>query len=258
LAAYGGSPDAAASLKAFEAQFRTKGQAAKSSMGQSARRFFQASSAVVGVAWLLAPITSAIINSQPSHASETQATPPIRGRDCLQIDKLFDVKLPRSWFAPTSASCSTDAKNIAVTDGIRAFVTGPNISEMVRWQEPQSFCEGTAVTAVALSSKGEVFVARENDCHLWPADTECKRSPLDAPQAQLQSAALDGAQGIAVWRGRIVMLEPSGRSWAMAGALPMPKLDALPSWSFGAIHEDEALAMTDTGELYHFSFSLRQ
>lgn len=160
LAAYGGSPDAAASLKAFEAQFRTKGQAAKSSMGQSARRFFQASSAVVGVAWLLAPITSAIINSQPSHASETPATPPIPGRDSLQIDKLFDVKLPRSWFAPTSASCSPDAKNIAVTDGIRAFVTGPNISEMVRWQEPQSFCEGPAVTAVALSSKGEVLVAR--------------------------------------------------------------------------------------------------
>ena len=30
-----------------------------------------------------------------------------------------------------------------------------------------------------------------------------------------------------MWRGRIVMLEPSGRSWAMAGVLPKPKLDAL-------------------------------
>ena len=35
------------------------------------------------------------------------------------------------------------------------------------------------------------------------------------------------ATGIAVWRGRIVMLESSGRSWAIAGALPMPKLDTL-------------------------------
>ena len=38
----------------------------------------------------------------------------------------------------------------------------------------------------------------------------------------------------------------------------LPLLTVRPSWSFGAIHEDEALAMTDTGELYHFSFSLRQ
>ena len=38
----------------------------------------------------------------------------------------------------------------------------------------------------------------------------------------------------------------------------VPQRCSRPSWSFGAIHDDEALAMTDTGELYHFSFARRQ
>ena len=161
LAAYGGAPDAAASLKAFEAQFRTKGQAAKSSMGQSARRFFQASSAVVGVAWLLAPITSGIINSQPSQTGRETSEQPVHDDQGLPIQKLFEVEMPRSWLVPTSASCSKDAMQIALSDGIRAFVGIKDTSNKSwLWHGPQSFCEGASVAAVTLSPDGKLLAAR--------------------------------------------------------------------------------------------------
>eukprot|EP00438_Fugacium_kawagutii_P024940 Skav213197 [mRNA] locus=scaffold2826:295054:297366:+ [translate_table: standard] len=57
------------------------------------------------------------------------------------------------------------------------------------------------------------------------------------------------------------MLERSGRTWEVAGALPMPKLaDRSQSltWTFGALSGDEALAMTSAGALYRFRLSLRE
>ena len=180
LAAYGGAPDAAASLKAFEAQFRTKGQAAKSSMGQSARRFFQASSAVVSIAWLLAPITSAIINAQPSEARETLASlnqtrlaihleneghrniafanPPKESIKFLK--QLYSFKMPRSWFFTAFASCTSSSDlsaDFGVSDGLRAFTSRSPGNAL--WKGPIS-CDGTAVAAIALSSTGEVFAQR--------------------------------------------------------------------------------------------------
>lgn len=79
----------------------------------------------------------------------------------LPIQKLFEVELPRSWLVPTSASCSKDAMQIALSDGIRAFVGIKDASNKSwLWHGPQSFCEGASVAAVTLSPDGKLLAAR--------------------------------------------------------------------------------------------------
>ena len=160
LAAYGGWRDAACSLKSFEAQFRTKGHAANSSMGESARRFFQASAALVSVAWLVAPMTSLVVN-----LSQPDVTTPEADMDpgfFLSVMKISETALPRSWMIPSSASCTPDAQQLIVSDGVRAYWSRMNETGY-GWLGPSLSCSGAFISAVAFSG-GDAIAARILSC----------------------------------------------------------------------------------------------
>lgn len=165
-------------------------------MGRSARRFFQASCLVVSIAWLLAPVASLIINRQPRARHE--AVVPLR--------RLRTLPLPRPWLQVRAASCS--GQRLAVSDGLRAY------SWNGTWQGPMAHCDGAPVASVGLS--GERLYAGGEDRMLWPL----QRCPQR--HSEFEAIALDQLQGLALWNGELVMLEPHGDAWQVAGALPQP------------------------------------
>ena len=164
LAAYGGCPDAASSLTAFEAQFRTKGHAANSSMGESARRFFQASAALVSIAWLVAPLTSLVVNlGHPDMQADSSSneTADLNGDDSqrLSVVQISEIDLPRPWVVPVSASCANDGMQLIMTDGVRAFWSAANSTNST-WLGPLASCSGAPISAVALTKAGKAVAAR--------------------------------------------------------------------------------------------------
>eukprot|EP00929_Paragymnodinium_shiwhaense_P044022 TRINITY_DN22586_c0_g1_i1.p1 TRINITY_DN22586_c0_g1~~TRINITY_DN22586_c0_g1_i1.p1 ORF type:complete len:1031 (+),score=217.70 TRINITY_DN22586_c0_g1_i1:104-3196(+) len=273
LAQYGGLP--CDGVLDFEAQFRTKGLDATRPMGATARRFFELNLGVAFTGWLLAFIYCCNghrphdADAVPAAAASMLSTMPARRATVLSRESL---RLPRSWFHPSSLTCDDEGRRLAVSDGVRAYVHDPDL----RWSMPLAAPDGGHAAAVAFRPDGTAVVMSGADIYGLGL-AQLPRSASMREGAKLDVLALDpsprrelpgfrGAgdvpRGLLARGGELFVLEEdSDGNLAVAGTLQGPfagqnrTSEDSRRWVALALRAGRGLALDDRGR--GFSLDLR-
>eukprot|EP00928_Gymnodinium_smaydae_P073795 TRINITY_DN56927_c0_g1_i1.p1 TRINITY_DN56927_c0_g1~~TRINITY_DN56927_c0_g1_i1.p1 ORF type:complete len:947 (+),score=115.34 TRINITY_DN56927_c0_g1_i1:62-2842(+) len=267
LVGYGGR--AWSSVWDFESQFHARSTNCERKIGRTARRFFRAAAAFVALAWLGTAIF-ATISSFGARLTNMSANGLVPNMQFLYFDALSDdnvartvdrraLQMPRAWFMPQSFSCNTDATQIAITDGIRAF-TRANDSV---WSSPLSVCLDDDVRAAVFNADGDVVLTDSNGVGIFSSCSSPRRNskaPLDAVALDTQSAAA-GTRGLVVQDGRLLALEliqsrgGLETSWTVAGAVRPPPGIGSHRWAAVALRAGRALLLNQIGEVFELDVS---
>lgn len=234
LADYGGhAPDSA---KVFEAQFRSKGAAAKFNLGHTAHLFFRLGLRTVSVVWVM--VLCLVTRDCAVHSAiSTWSSEPLR---------VF-LTMPRPWFKPTMLSCDHTGQQVTVGDGVRAFTGWINGGG--DWIGPLLGCGGEDVVGFSYGLHGLVGISR-NASSYYPLQLELTcNSELYELGETVDALALetggDGRfRGIALRDNQILVLEELNGSAEIVG-----RLDGR-SWVAATLRAGRVLALDGEGLMF--------